>query len=388
MNQSHSSGKDVVRRIAFATIGDAREVRYWSGTPFHMSKSLANTGADIVHVGPLNAPILPVYKIYSRLRRCFRGRGLSPFHAEPVVAQYAADATRKIGAVAPDIVFAPAGSSFAWSVPKGIPLVYASDATFRLVENYHPNYRNMSRAARDVADRLERDTIARADLVLYPSKWAAESAVRDYGANPAKVHVIPWGANLEDAPDRRSVLGERKPGPCRLLFIGSDWEEKGADIAVGTLNELRARGVDTELVICGCTPPKPCAQDGLTIIPFLDKNDRMQRARLSQLYRDSDFFLLPTRADCYGIVFCEAAAHGVPSIAPATGGVPGAVSDGETGILLPPSGTKADYATVIADMFANQDRLARLKRSCRDAYDTRLNWRAWGRRFSDLMQTL
>lgn len=98
--------------------------------------------------------------------------------------------------------------------------------------------------------------------------------------------------------------------------------------------------------------------------------------------------MLPTRADCYGIVFCEAAAHGVPSIAPATGGVPAAISDGETGILLPPSATKVDYAQVIADVFTNPDRLARLKRSCRDAYEARLNWQAWGRRFSDLMQTL
>lgn len=388
MNRPDLSGKAEARRIAFATIGDASTARFWSGTPFHMSKSLANQGYDIVHVGPLNAPLLPVYKAYSRLRRVFRWKGVSPFHAGPVVAQYAADATRRIRAAAPDLVFAPAGSTFAWSVPAEIPLVYASDATFRLVENYHPNYRNMSRTARDIAERLERDTIARADLLLYPSKWAAESAVRDYGADPAKVHVIPWGANLEDAPDRGCALEVRKPGPCRLLFIGANWEEKGADIAVGTLNELRARGVDAELVICGCTPSKPCVQDGLTVIPFLDKNDRTQRERLSQLYRDADFFLLPTRADCYGIVFCEAAAHGVPSIAPATGGVPGAVSDGETGILLPPSGTEVDYATVIADVFSDPDRLARLKQSCRDAYEARLNWQAWGRRFSDLMQTL
>lgn len=128
--------------------------------------------------------------------------------------------------------------------------------------------------------------------------------------------------------------------------------------------------------------------EGLTIVPFLDKNDRAQRERLSQLYRDADLFLLPTRADCYGIVFCEAAAHGIPSIAPATGGVPGAVCDGETGVLVPPNATTADYATVIADVFGNPERLARLKQSSRDAYEARLNWQAWGRRVSDLMQTL
>ncbi len=382
------SSAQSVRRIAFTTIGDASDVRFWSGTPFHMSKSLANEGHEVIHIGPLRAPFLPLYKAYSRLCHTFRMRGPSPFHAGPVTAQYTADAVRKIRAVSPDIVFAPAGSSFAWSVPDGIPLAYASDATFRLIENFHPSYRNLSRAAREITERLERKTIARADLLLYPSEWAAESAIRDYGADRARVHVIPWGANLEETPDRDSVLGCRKLGPCRLLFIGANWEAKGADIAVGTLAELRDRGVEAELVICGCTPPKPVTQDGLTIIPYLDKNDREQRNRLDQLYRDADFFLLPTRADCYGIVFCEAAAHGLPSIAPATGGVPCAIRDGETGILLPPDATKADYATVISETFANPDRLARLRHSSRDAFEARLNWRAWSRRVSDLIQTL
>lgn len=227
------------RRIAFVTIGDATDARFWSGTPFHMSKSLANEGHEIIHIGPLRAPILPLYRAYSKICRTFRMRGQSPFHAGPVVAQYAADAVRKIRAASPDLVFAPAGSTFAWSVPDDVPLVYASDATFKLVENYHPNYRNLSPSARETTERLERRTIARADLLLYPSDWAAEFAIKDYGADPARVHVIPWGANLEGAPDRASVLGRRKPGPCRLLFIGASWAEKGAEIAIGTLAELR-----------------------------------------------------------------------------------------------------------------------------------------------------
>ena len=67
---------------------------------------------------------------------------------------------------------------------------------------------------------------------------------------------------------------------------------------------------------------------------------------------------------------------------------PSAIRDGETGILVPPNATKADYATVIAEIFANPDRLARLRQSSRDAFEARLNWQAWGRRVSDLIQTL
>ncbi|OSI35411.1 glycosyltransferase family 4 protein [Bradyrhizobium canariense] len=388
MNHCCISDSQAARRIAFATIGDASEVRFWSGTPFHMAKSLANEGHEVVHIGPLSAPILPLYRAYSRISRTVRGRGLSPFHARPVIAQYAADAARKIRAVAPDIVFAPAASTFAWSVPVGVPLVYASDATFRLIEGYHPNYRNLSRTARETSERLERDTIARADLILYPSQWAAESAVRDYGADPARVHVVPWGANLKEAPGRDSVLGCRKPGPCRMLLIGVSWKEKGADLAIEILAELNDRGVRAKLVICGCTPPGPVTQEGLTIIPYLDKSDPAERNRLEQLYRDADFFLLPTRADCFPIVLCEAAAHGVPSVARATGGVPYAVREGKTGVLVPPDATKADYARVIAEIFANPSRLARLRQSSRDTYETQLNWQAWGRRVSDLIQAL
>lgn len=388
MNRNHISDGQAARRIAFVTVGDGSNVRFWSGTPFHMSKSLASEGNDIIHIGPLSAPILPFYKVYSKLRRTFRRRSLSPFQAAPVIAQYSTDAARKIRAVSPDVVFAPAGSTFAWNVPAGIPLVYASDATFRLIEDYHPNYRNLSRVARETSERLERDTIARADLILYPSQWAAESAVRDYGADPARVHVVPWGANLEEIPNRSSVLEARKPGPCRLLFIGANWEEKGADVAVETFLELRTRGLETELVICGCTPPKRVSYDGLTIIPYLDKNDREQRERLHQLYRDTDFFLLPTRADCYGIVFCEAAAHGVLSVAPATGGVPSAVREGENGILVPPGATKLDYASVISKIFSDPDRMERLRHSSRNAFEARLNWQVWGQRVSDLIQRL
>jgi glycosyltransferase involved in cell wall biosynthesis len=376
------------RRIALATIGDSSDVKLWSGTPFYMSKALANEGNEVIHIGPLRAPTLPLYKVYSRLRRIFRMRAISPMCARPVVADYAADAARKIRAASPDIVFAPAGSIFAWNVPNGVSLVYLSDATVRLAENYHPSFRNLSRAALESMESLERKSIARADLLLYPSEWAAKSAIKDYGADPTRVHVIPWGANLENPPDRKSVLQCRRPGPCRLLFVGVNWEEKGADIAIETLIELKERGIETELVICGCTPPKTIRLDGLTIIPYLDKNRPEQRKQLFQLYREADFFLLPTHADCYGIVFCEAAAFGVPSIAPATGGVSGAIRDGETGVLVPPNATKADYAAVIAEIFANRNRLARLRETSRDAFEARLNWCTWGRHVSALIQRL
>jgi glycosyltransferase involved in cell wall biosynthesis len=353
-----------------------------------MAKALREAGFDVVPLGPLAAPSLPVARVQSKLRRTLGLRHQSPAHTERVAREYAADAARRITALSPDVVFAPAGSPFAWAVPRSVPLVYTSDATFALIEDFYARYANLSRRGRAVAERLERDTVARADLLLYPSRWAADSVIRDYGADPARVHVVEWGANL--AADVEAVAARPQPpqNTVRLLFVGVDWARKGGAVAQDALVRLRRCGIDATLTVCGCIPPSGACADGVTVIPFLDKADPADRARLDALYRQADVFILPTRAECYGIVFCEASAYGVPSLAPATGGVSGAVRDGENGLLLPPEATGADYAAAIRSLLDEPGRFAALRRSSRAAFEDRLNWRVWGQRTAALIDAL
>jgi len=64
---------------------------------------------------------------------------------------------------------------------------------------------------------------------------------------------------------------------------------------------------------------------------------------IRDIYGASDFFCLTGvpdssgRVEGFGLVYLEAAACGLPSVATATGGVPEAVISDETGILVPPS---------------------------------------------------
>jgi phosphatidylinositol alpha-1,6-mannosyltransferase len=63
---------------------------------------------------------------------------------------------------------------------------------------------------------------------------------------------------------------------------------------------------------------------------------------LPEYYAAGDIFVHPNRVDGldvegFGIVFLEAAAAGLPTIGGATGGVPEAIGEGETGLLV--SGT-------------------------------------------------
>lgn len=377
-----------IKKIGFVTNGDALDVKMWSGTPFYMAKALEKHVVETIYIGPLSSWALPLLKAYGNILRRILGQDYSPHHSALAARQFAASAAKKIQEARPDVIFAPAGSNFARGVPADIPLIYSSDATFRLVDGYHPRYRNLSARNRRDGEQVERSGIERADLIVYASEWAARSALEDYGANPEKVHVVPYGANLSDPPDRVSVRFRREGTTCKLLFVGVNWQEKGAAIAVDTLRCLRDSGIDAELTICGCSPPSPIDAEGLRVVPFLDKNDPAQYERLKNYYLASDFFVLPTRADCYGIAFCEAAAYGLPSIGTRTGGVTSVVREGENGHLLPLEATGRDIAELIAEIYRDPARHEALRRKSRDAFEQRLNWDQWGSRVAELLEDL
>jgi glycosyltransferase involved in cell wall biosynthesis len=270
-------------------------------------------------------------------------------------------------AAAPEIAFLDAR----------IPIVYSADSTFAAVRHYYPRYTNVLAISAREADYIDSLGLRKAALLAFPSEWAAQSAVRDYHVDESRVHVIPYGANLEEAPAREDALRPRPSGECRLLFVGVKWERKGGQIAVETLNKLRAVGVPAELTICGCVPPREFQAPGLTVIPFLNKNDPAQRKKLEDLYLASHFLLLPSRSECYGIAFCEANAFGLPVVTTRTGGIPQVVREGRNGFMLPLSAGGSEYAELIARIWQDQASYSELTRSSRQEFEERLNWDAW-----------
>ncbi|MEK7665479.1 MAG: glycosyltransferase family 4 protein [Patescibacteria group bacterium] len=85
---------------------------------------------------------------------------------------------------------------------------------------------------------------------------------------------------------------------------------------------------------------------------------------LIQIYRSSDIFVMPTEhagkdIEGFGTVYIEAGAFGLPVIASDVPGVNEAVSDGETGILVP-SGSVPDLADAIEILARNPERRTEL----------------------------
>ena len=83
-------------------------------------------------------------------------------------------------------------------------------------------------------------------------------------ANP---RLAPYGEAAREALQDRSVPS---PEDLRLFFVGKDYKRKGGELAVAATQALRNRGLNAELTMLGCSPPR--SYKGVTAIEYLDKS--------------------------------------------------------------------------------------------------------------------
>jgi glycosyltransferase involved in cell wall biosynthesis len=151
---------------------------------------------------------------------------------------------------------------------------------------------------------------------------------------------------------------------------------------------LNQSGLRTTLHVVGCRPVIPGdLQPHVRIHGVLKPSVPEQRAALEALFRRAHFLFVPSRAEAYGMVFCEANAFGAPCITTATGGIPTIVREGINGIALPLQAGPAEYADAIRQL-AHPDRYPALANRSFTAFEQRLNWGSWMREFGRRVQTV
>ena len=171
---------------------------------------------------------------------------------------------------------------------------------------------------------LNRRMFQRATWCVAWSQWTARSMIDDYGVDPDRVAIIPIGIDLDVWTPGPNPVDD---GPCRLLFVGGEFERKGGYDLLAAFERLRS-DVELTVVTKSAVPPT----ERVTVVDDLAPND----IRLRDLYRASDVFVLPTYGDTFGIAAVEAGACGLPVVTTGLGGMPDIVKDGETGLYAPP----------------------------------------------------
>jgi glycosyltransferase involved in cell wall biosynthesis len=391
----HRNVKSTIR-VGFLSAFNYLDLTQWSGTLFYMQQALIQNGFHVTHLGTPK-----VYPTWQRkllyYGENFRNVLFPPSARPPIRQQWLNQVEARIREANCDFIFAPIASKEIASLNTSVPIIYLSDSTAKLFcqEHFYTHVQGkqskLKRSTLEEIELFEAIALAKAEHVIYPSQWAAQSAIEDYGIAPSKVSTIPFGANLEHPPTAAEVLQNRQTNPlvpCRLLFVGMNWQRKGGDIAYQTLLELLRRNINAELAIVGTVPPPHIRHEKLTVIPHLDKNSPQQRQHLNQLLQQSHFLLLPSRAECYGIALCEASAFGLPVLTTAVGGISTVVRNGRNGYKLPLAASSSDYADLLVQILANPAHYQQLTLLSRTEYDQRLNWNCWAEGVYDLLLSL
>jgi glycosyltransferase involved in cell wall biosynthesis len=253
----------------------------------------------------------------------------------------------------------------------------------------YPGYTEISEDSIRQGHYLERRAIRRACFLAYASEWAADDAIRYYGADPHRVAVIPFGANcaagFSSAAEARSAANAKPMAPFRILFVGRDWERKGGPMAVEILNALRQSGIDAELCVIGCEPFRGAAPPGVRIVGHLDKSRAADLTQWRNCFAASHVLLVPTRAECFGVVFAEAAAFALPSVATRVGGVASAVIDGVSGFLRAPGEGVQAYVEILRRLATDRKFYCDTASSAFAHHRSTLNWKSAGGKFTELL---
>jgi len=373
---------NTMKKIAFLTSENPLDKRSWSGIYYRMFESLKNEFEEVIILGPIKLPfIIFLLKIFQFLTWIFIHKKYNKGHSVILSKACSKIIQKKLKNNDFDAIFAPSASLLIAYLKVDIPIFYYADATVNLMIDYYIS--DLSKLSINESNLIERKAINNASFSIFSSAWAANDAIITYKANPDRVAVVKMGANIESAPKNIKLTEKLDQKVCNLLFLGVDWKRKGGDIVFETLLMLLKQGFDTQLIVCGCIPP--VKHPNMIVHPFLNKNIERDYKIFTQLLDEAHFLFLPTRAECAGIVFCEAAANGIPSITTSTGGVTNYVINEINGYTLPLSSNADDYAQIIKKVFTNKELYTKLSKQSRKLYFEELNWEIWAKRIKEIL---
>jgi glycosyltransferase involved in cell wall biosynthesis len=252
--------------------------------------------------------------------------------------------------------------------PLRRPLVLDLDWTLEQQEMLAPTYydRPAKRGlVRHVRRQQERALWHSVSLFTPWSNWAAES-LRQQGVRDHRIRVLPPGIDLDQwRSASRPVLQSNQP--LRLLMVGGDFVRKGGDVLLHAVQTQFGGRVEVDIVT---REPPPVLPSGVRT-HATEANSPLLRS----LYAQADLFVLPTRADTFGIATIEAMASGLPVIVSDLGGARDIVIEGETGWLIQP--TAPALADALERALAQRSRLRAMgelgRRVSEERFDARRN---------------
>jgi colanic acid/amylovoran biosynthesis glycosyltransferase len=232
-------------------------------------------------------------------------RSLDRFKPTLIHAHFATEPTRTARELADDI---------------GVPFTFTAHG-----------YDVYRRPPADFADRA-----AAAAAVVTVSDANRSHIATTFGVPASRIHVVPCGIDTTWFTPRRTAL----VGPPLIVCVARLNPVKQLDMLIRACALLRDRGVAFECVIVGEGPDRKDLESlraELRLDRLITLPGAMEQAQVRRWWRRASVAVLSSRSEGMPVCLMEAAACGVPAVAPAVGGIGELIADGVTGIVTPPN---------------------------------------------------
>jgi glycosyltransferase involved in cell wall biosynthesis len=205
--------------------------------------------------------------------------------------------------------------------------------------------------------RMQARVARRLPVLIGVSDAAAADTAADFRVDPARIHVVPLGVDVElFAP-----AGPRAPG--RIVAVASaDHPLKGVDHLLDAVAKLRVDR-DVELHLVSTLEPGGPTERRIAALGIGDAvrvRSGLTDAELAALLASAEVMAVPSRYEGFSLPTVEAMACGTPVVASRAGALPEVVgTDGECGVLVPPGDVDALAAALagLLDSPADRERM-------------------------------
>lgn len=277
----------------------------------------------------------------------------------------------------PDVVWSaiwfPEATLASYLVSPRIPHAFSAYAAEFIPStvNWRKRVKNLLRF------ELERQ-LRRSDQIFALSSYSRAHLLK-LGAPEDRIRIIPGGVGDEWFQVVPEVSPERAP---TLLTVARLDPNKGHDTVIRALPALRQVFPDLRYVIIGPATPyletlRELARQ-LGVGQAVEYRGTVSDAELKQAYREADLFVMISRetegyVEGFGLTFLEAAAAGLPSVAGRSGGIPDAVEDGVSGLLVDPLSPE-DVARGVRTLLEDRELLQRMGHQGRQRAWDQFRW--------------
>lgn len=378
-------------KIAYVTTYNAKDVHKWSGLGYFIAKTIEKNIGSVDYIGNLETKRFFEYELKRITSKIFLNKRYENNITPKVALHYARQIEQKIKGKEYDLIFCP-GTFPISMVNSNVPIVLWTDACQPGLLDFYDSKEKLTAESYKHGIEMEKLALENASLAIFSSDWAASIALNFHKINPAKVKVVPFGANVDHNKTKQEIFNNikaRSRNLCKLLFVGVDWKRKGGDVAFKTTQQLNKLGLQTELTVVGCEPmidgPIP---EFVKPLGFISKATQEGMKRLNNLFEESHFLIVPSVAEAYGLVFCEANSFGVPALATNVGGITTIIKNDVNGRTFPLNADISEYANYIYNLMNDYDRYENLALSSFNEYQIRLNWNTAGQSVRKLVDEL